>query len=157
MKKLAIVALAISTAFVSCKKELPDVGATSAQKVANEWWVTMKDASGADLAGVFKLSTYNTSANNGDIWVDDLEHSWQFKVKAQVDYNNLTFKAANQGNEYYPITVTINDGKVLLNAAKSKTGNTTDSIYFKVEFSDDPGSIYTISGHARTKFAEDEY
>ncbi|MGZ3837578.1 MAG: lipid-binding protein [Flavisolibacter sp.] len=159
MKKITIIISVLTLGFVSCKKDLPDVGGTAAQKVANEWWVELKDSTGADLynLGHFKISTYNTAANNNEIWVDDLKNAWSFKVKAQVDYSNLTFKASAQDNEYYPIKVNITNGKVLPNAGHSKTGNVADSLYMKVEFSDDPGNIYTISGTARTKFAEDEY
>jgi hypothetical protein len=141
----------------SCKKNLPDVGGTSAQKVANEWWVTFKQGS-VDLIGTHvKISTYNTAANNNEIWVDDLTNTWQFKVKAQVDYSNLTFKATAAKNEYYNITVDIANGKVLVGQGRSKTGNVTDSIYMEAKFSDDPGTVYTLSGHARTRFSEDEY
>lgn len=142
----------------SCKKELPEVGGTAAQKVANEWWVTFTQ-NGTDLyhLGHFKISTYNTAANGNEIWIDDLENAWAFKVKAQVDYNNLTFSAAQAQNEYYDIKVDVQEGKVLPGAGRSKTGNVTDSIYMKVKFSDDPGETYTIAGHARTQFAEDEY
>ena len=36
-------------------------------------------------------------------------------------------------------------------------GNVVDSIHMKVEFSDDPGTIYEMNGTARTRFAEDDY
>jgi hypothetical protein len=158
-KSILILGVVALVSLVSCKKDLPDPGATSAVKMANEWWVEFKDNTGADIfsLGHFKLSTYNSAANNNEIWIDDLENSWQFKVKAQADYSNLTFAANQQDNEYYPIKVNITEGKVLPGLGHSKTGNVTDSITMKVEFSDDPGNVYTISGHGRTKFAEDEY
>ena len=49
------------------------------------------------------------------------------------------------------------DGKVLPLGGKSKSGVVVDSIFMHVEFSDDPGTIYTISGHQRSGFLEDEY
>jgi len=60
-------------------------------------------------------------------------------------------------NEYYPITVNVTDGKILLNAGHSKSGNVVDSIHMQIEFSDDPGTIYEMNGGARTRFAEDDY
>jgi hypothetical protein len=157
MKKLICIALAGLMFICSCKKNLPDVGATSSVKMANEWWVTLKQGS-TDLIGTHvKIATYNTSSNNDTIWVDDLGNTWQFKVKAKANYDSLSFKTSGAENEYYAITVNLTGGKIFPNGGKSKTGNVTDSIYMQAEFSDDPGTIYTISGHARTRFTEDDY
>jgi hypothetical protein len=144
----------------SCKKNLPTIGGTSAQKVANEWWVTLDQGSTKDVYGIghFKIATYNTADNNNQIWIDDFGNGWQVKFKSTVNYDNLTFtsdpKAANQ---YYAITVNQTDGKILLNAGHSKSGNVTDSIHMKVVFSDDPTTVYEMNGTARTMFVEDEY
>jgi Lipid-binding putative hydrolase len=166
MKKILSILTLASIVLVSCEKEMPEVGGTGAEKVANEWWVRLTQ-DGTDVNhGYFKIATYNTASSQDSIWVDDLEHTdYGFKSKAKVDYNNLTFAAANSQNAYYdaenpddyPLTVNISNGKVLSGAAKSKTGNTTDSIYLEVEFANDPGVKYVLSGHARTAFAEDEY
>jgi hypothetical protein len=91
------------------------------------------------------------------LWVDDLGHSWQFKCKAKIDYSNLTFSTTNAQNQYYNITVNLSEGKILTKAGRSKSGNATDSIYFKANFSDDPSNTYVISGTARTGFIEDDY
>lgn len=166
MKKiLSIIALS-AVVLVSCEKAKPEVGGTGAEKVANEWFVQLTQG-GNDVyhLGHFKLATYNTASNQDSIWVDDLKNGWGFKAKAAVDLNNLTFGGANVQNMYYnpdkpasfPQTVTITNGKVLPGIGKSKTGNATDSIYMEVEFVDDPGTTYVLSGHARTQFAEDEY
>ena len=105
----------------------------------------------------FFLNTYNTSANDDSIWVDDLLNSWQFKCKAAINYQNLTFSTTNATNEYYPITVNITNGKILLKSGTSKSGVKTDSIYMQVNFSDDAANTYVISGTARTGFIEDDY
>jgi hypothetical protein len=141
----------------SCKKDFKP-GETSGVKAANGWWVTFT-LDGADIynLGTFFISTYNTSANDDSLWVDDLEHSWQFKVKAKVDYSSLTFSTTNAQNEYYNITVNLSEGKILPKAGRSKSGNPTDSLYFKANFSDDPSNTYVISGTARTGFIEDDY
>jgi hypothetical protein len=150
----------VSIVFSSCKKQLPDIGGTSAQKVANEWWVTLDQGTTKDVykIGHFKIATYNTADNNNQIWIDDFENGWQVKFKSLVDYSSLTFTSDPAAkNEYYAITVKQTDGKILLNAGHSKSGNVTDSIHMKVEFSDDPGTIYEMNGTARTRFIEDEY
>lgn len=162
MKKSILFSILTVLIFTSCKKNLPDVGGTNAEKVANEWWVRLYNPDGslaypADYYG--HIATYNTAANDNNFWIDDQGNIWDFKVKATADLSNLTFKADHVKSVVpnYDITVNVTDGKIIPNAGKSKTGVVTDSIYMKVEFEDDPGKIYTISGHARTRFAEDDY
>lgn len=156
-KTLTTTFIIIALVSFSCKKEIKP-GETAAVKTANGWWVTFT-LDGSDIYGLgtFFLNTYNTSANDDSLWVDDLGHSWQFKVKTKIDYNTLAFSTANAPNEYYNITVNITDGKILPKAGKSKSGVPTDSIYFKANFSDDPSNTYVISGTARTGFIEDDY
>ena len=143
----------------SCGKNLPDVEGTSAQKIANEWWVTLDQGGRADVFGIghFKIATYNTSANNDSIWIDDLGNGWNVKFRAKADFSNLTFVASNSVNLYGPTTVNLNDGKVLLEVGHTRSGNVADSIHMKLEFSDDPGVVYEMNGVARTRFAEDDY
>jgi hypothetical protein len=165
MKKLIISSCLMVFLFTSCKKNLPDVGGTNAERMANEWWVSLYQG-GVDVYGGYhgKIATSNTAANSNEIWVTDFPSGssgniWGFKVKAQADLNNLTF-TANQSvsdNPVYPVKVTITEGKIIPGAGRSKSGNVTDSIYMKIEFSDDAGTIYELKGHARTKFIEDEY
>jgi hypothetical protein len=150
-----------STIFHACQKK-PEVGGTAAQSMANEWWVQLFDPSGAPVypASYYgHIATYNTSANTDEIWVDDQNEIWNFKVKAKADLKALTFSAnkAESVVDNYNIKVTITDGKILPNVGHSKTGVLTDSISMKIEFEDDPGTIYSLRGHARTRFAEDDY
>jgi hypothetical protein len=143
----------------SCKKELSDNGGTNAQKMANEWWVTLDKGNTPDTYGIghFKLLTYNTAANKDSIWVDDYGNGWGVKFKAAANFNDLSFSATNAKNEYYPITINLTEGKIFPSAGHSRSGNIVDSIHMKVEFSDDPGVIYQMNGTARTSFIEDEY
>ena len=157
MKKIVLILMSGIFILGACKKNLPDPGGTAAQKVANEWFVTLQQGGVDLLGGHVKIATYNTASNTDSIWVDDLENIWQFKVKAKVNYDSLTFSASQSQNEYYNITVNLTKGKVFVGQGKSKSGNLTDSIYMEAEFSDDPGTTYVISGHARTRFAEDDY
>ncbi|WP_161890091.1 lipid-binding protein [Pontibacter russatus] len=175
MKKtyLYFLAILLSVGFLSsCERDAPEIEYTSTFPVSGEWWVTYKvetspgvfvDAGG----GYSTLLTYNTSDNSGDsIWIDDQGHFWTYKVKAPVNMQNLTFGVEEAPNAAYESMVTIADGKVLLNAAESKTGVQTDSIYFKVSFSDEEdedenvtpyNTIYHVSGHRRTGFLEDDF
>lgn len=159
MKNILLLSSFAIILLASCGKHLPDVGGTSAQKIANEWWVTLDSVGKADYFGIghIKIATYNTSANDDSIWVDDLGNGWNVKFKAKADFSNLTFGASNSSNLYYPITVNLNEGKVFLEAGHTRSGNVADSIHMKLEFSDDPGVIYEMNGVARTRFAEDDY
>ena len=149
--------IAVTILSISCKKDLKP-GDTAAVKAANGWWVTFtKDGADVYGLGTFFINTYNTSANDDSLWIDDLGHSWQFKCKTKINYNDLSFSSTNVQNQYYNITVDIADGKILPKAGRSRSGNATDSIYFKTTFSDDPANTYVISGTARTGFVEDDY
>ena len=166
MKKINYIIVVMILAFKLCKKNCLQLVEHAAQNIANEWWVTLT-LNGTDIynLGHKKLSTYNTSANDNTIWVDDLKNTYGFKVKANADLKSLTFNGTKSSNLYYdpahpanfPNTVDISEGKVLLKQGHSRSGNIVDSIYMKIIFSDDPSSTYVISGHSRTGFVEDEY
>ena len=82
---------------MSCQKTFEN-GTTKANTAASGWWVTLtQDGNDVLGLGTFFLNTYNTSANDDSIWVDDLQNSWQFKCKAAINYQNLTFSATNKG------------------------------------------------------------
>lgn len=154
----SISALLIATVIiVSCSKK-PAIEYTSTVNMSGEWF-TRYYFDGAPITPFHKISTYNTSdPNSGQVWVDDLGQ-WSFKSKFDVDYSALLFKAmaAAPNTEIDNETVKVIEGKVLKGLGISKSGNVVDSIYLKLEFSDDPGSVYEIKGHLRTGFFEDEY
>jgi hypothetical protein len=144
----------------ACSKK-PDVENTSTVAMAGEWFIEYFDDSAPNtpLTPHTKLLTYNTSdPNSNKIWVEDHD-VWTFKAKFDVNYANRTFTLLNSTPNLDDATETIKvyEGKVLANVAKSKSGNIVDSIFMRVEFSHDPGTIYQIRGHFRTGFFEDEY
>lgn len=169
MKYNFIIAIAlISFGLGACQDEY-DAGTVPGHEVAGEWYVqTYLD--GTPVLGHELISTYNTAAADGkEMWLDDLGHIWPVKAKIGMDPSNDAFSGTGDNMEA-PIyendssdvvvgyeTVTVTEGKVIRDAGKSKTGVQTDSIYFKGEFSDDPGTIYEFSGHRRTGFGEDDY
>ncbi|HUZ59084.1 MAG TPA: lipid-binding protein [Hanamia sp.] len=159
MKRIFPIIIILMALFaISCKKAIPDYGKTATENASNGWWVTFT-LGGQDVYGLGHqfISTYNTSENPDSIWIDDLGHTWNFKCKAAINYQALTFSTTSSQNEYYDDTVTIQNGKILLKAGHSKSGNVTDSIYMEATFSDDPTDTYIISGTARTGFIEDDY
>lgn len=162
MKKIIYISItALTFLSASCKKDY-NAGGTNTQAMANEWWVQL------DKAGdYYKFSTYNTTANNSNQMIlDDNSTFWgnstdgRVAAKINVNLNALTFSVANSANlnANYPITFSVTDGKILKDAAKAPgSKDVTDSIDFKIEFSDDPGTIYHLSGYARTRFPEDDH
>lgn len=157
LNKTNLVSIIIITIVSACSKK-PDVEYTSTYKMSGEWY-TRFYTGGTAVTNYHKTISYNTSdPNSGQIWVDDLGVQ-PFKAKFNVDYSTLTFKPTNGIANLANTGKTINvlEGKVLPNAGKSKSGVTVDSIYLKVEFSEEAGTIYEVAGHQRTGFFEDNY
>ena len=154
-KKLIFIAIVLFT-INACTKETFDPGATMAVKGANEWWVNYY-VDGEELAANTKLLTYNTSANNDSMWIDDLKNFYGLKAKAKLDSKALTFVTTDSYEEYFKITATITEGKIMKNVAHTTTGVVTDSIYFKVVFSDDPATTYEVKGSGRSMWSEDDF
>lgn len=157
LNKTGLVSIVTIFILTSCSKK-PDVEYTSTYKMSGEWFIRFYTG-GAAITNYHKIISYNTAdPSASQIWVDDLNFQ-PFKAKFDVDYPTLTFKpianipnAANTGK-----TIKVLEGKVLPGAGKSKTGVTVDSIYMKLEFSEEAGTIYEVAGHQRTGFLEDEY
>ncbi|HEY0680011.1 MAG TPA: lipid-binding protein [Chitinophagaceae bacterium] len=155
--KIGLLFIGAAFAFSACS-EKPDIEHTPTEKMAGEWY-TQYFSGGAALTDHHVILTYNTSnPNSNQIWVDDHE-IWTFKAKFDVDANSLSFKPMNSTDNvaHTGVTLKVYEGKIIPKAGKSKSGNIVDSIYLKVEFSDDPGTVYEIKGHQRTGFFEDEY
>jgi len=82
---------------------------------------------------------------------------WGYQLKLEGE-KDLTFKGTDGIDiSQYNSDAVITNGKILIDAAKSKTGNVTDSIYMEVVFASQPDDTYVISGHKRTRWPEDDY
>ncbi|MGO4821925.1 MULTISPECIES: lipid-binding protein [unclassified Flavobacterium] len=148
----------ILTSFASCDAGGdPNPGGTTTEKFAGDWFISIYDSNGTAQVEHALHSTYNTSANDNTMWIDDAKHGWYLKCKITVDLDNGTFTAVAQPNTIDSGTVTITEGKIEKGAGLSKAGHKVDKISFKAEFSYDPGYILTYEGHKRTGFLEDEY
>lgn len=146
--------------FTSCDEGGdPDPGATSVVEMAGDWFV-QAFVGETLVADYLQISTYNTSADDGtEIWIDDHQNFWWFKSKSLVNVNALTFSGTDLESSVdgYNITVTITNGIVTKDDTETSGGNITDGISFDIEFSDDPGTIYTLKGYKRTGLLEDEH
>jgi hypothetical protein len=135
----------------------PNPGGTTTQDLSGDWFIDIKDSAGSVLVPHAHHYTYNTSANDNTMWIDDAKQGWWLKCKITVNLADGTFTAAAQPNTIDSGTVTITEGKIEKGAGLSKAGHKVDKISFKAEFSYDPGTILTYEGHKRTGFKEDEY
>ena len=168
MKKyisFALMTIALSFGFVSCDVETDEEpGGTNVQKMAGRWEVTVDgyDTEGKLYKdpykmGVIEIRTYNT-ADNGitQMWLDDVNHFWQFKFKTNINYEARTF--SNEAVDYDADAsgkAVVTNGKILEGAAKNLHGMPNDSIVFDIKFDDDDYElVYRISGQRYTGFSE---
>lgn len=145
-------------AFTSCDEGGdPDPGKTNTGQFAGDWYIKADDSDGAHVFDYVLHSTYNTSANDNTMWIDDHENGYWIKCKITINEDG-TFSATNSDNIIDSGTVTITDGKIEKNAAVSLGGHTVDKISFRAHFSyDSAGYDIIYEGHKRTGFIEDEY
>jgi hypothetical protein len=130
--------------------------------MSGEWFTRYYD-NGTPVTNFQKILSANTSdPMSNQVWIDDHSNSttkFRFKSKLSVDYSNLTFTpmpaAVNELTSGR--TVKVYEGKVVPKGGQSKSGVAVDSIFLKLEFSNDPGKVYEIRGHQRTGFFEDEF
>ncbi len=159
MKKIIILfILIVAVGITSCDKGVePEIGGVAIQEMCGEWFVETF-VGDAKVVGYAEISTYNTAEDGtSEMWIDDLTNIWEFKSKTPINLGAKSFGASDLESVYYPLTISITDGKIIDDAATTTGGNKADSIYFDIEFSDDPGTIYTIKGYKRTGFLEDEH
>ena len=159
MKKIIIFfILIVAVGITSCDKGVePELEGVAIQEMCGEWFVETF-VGDAKVLGYAEITTYNTAKDGTDeMWIDDLGHIWEFKSVTPINLGAKTFSGNDLESVYYPLTISLTNGKILDDAATTTGGNAADSIYFDIEFSDDPGTIYTIRGYKRTGFLEDEH
>jgi len=144
--------------FVGCDEGGdPDQGMTNTGQFAGDWFITLKDSDGSTLVEHVLHSTYNTSANDNTMWIDDHENGYWIKCKITIDENG-NFTATDAENLLDGSLVTITEGKIEKGAGVSQGGHTVDKISFRAHFDyDAPGYDILYEGHKRTGFLEDEY
>lgn len=144
--------------FVGCDEGGdPDIDKTNTGQFAGDWFISLKDSDGATLVEHALHSTYNTSANDNTMWIDDHENGYWIKCKITIDENG-NFTATDAENLIDGSFVTITEGKIEKGAGVSQGGHTVDKISFRAHFDyDAPGYDILYEGHKRTGFLEDEY
>ena len=161
-----ILLLTLGLSFLTgCYDEL-EVPSAEIVDMAGEWWTT-NTVGGVDAFGdgYQLIRTFNTAANGTDtMWLTDDAHHYWFKLKTPINHEAKTFEGTGlassievSGIGLYEVDVNITNGQILYGVGTTKTGAQADSIYMEMEFSDDPGTIYVISGHRRSGFIADEF
>ncbi len=134
-----------------------DAGGSPTEKMNGEWFVDVIDSDGNVLVAHALHKTYDTTDGDGKMYIDDMKNGWYLGGLVNANTDDLTFNVTDEDNFQDPgTTFNITEGKILKDAAHSPTGAVVDSIYFKGEFSYDPGNILTFSGYKRTGFLEEE-
>ena len=157
MKKYILYITFLALVISACDlKEDYEVEKSKVVNAAGQWYVNY--TTDGYESGYVLLNTYNTATDDGKaFWITDDGEWWDYKVKCPINADALTFSGADLTNTAYDIKIQVVNGKVILKGGKSTTGVVTDSIYFELEFSDDPGTIYKAAGHRRTGYLEDEH
>ncbi|MFP5438351.1 MAG: lipid-binding protein [Bacteroidia bacterium] len=166
MKRLKYILLPVVAMFlaVSCEEDGYadyDEGGTPAKSMSGEWFINISDEATGTLQVANALHrTYDD--NNGGLWLSDRFsatqfYGWYLESVVQYDPQNLTFSGTNLANEADGSVVTITEGKIIKNGARTESGVVVDSIYFKGVFDYDPGTTLIFSGRKRTGFEEDEH
>lgn len=153
MKKYikCLLMLLVAVVATSCSKD--EIPMTSTVDLAGEWMVSF-DINGEEW-GPYMFITYNSNKNDGqEIWLDDLGNFWNpaTKVKVPCNVGTLTFGSdiPLENDSEDPITVKVTEGKVTFGGTKTPSGAVADAIEFKIEYSDDPGTVYVAHGYRRT-------
>lgn len=158
---------------LSCEKDEDKIDYTAVGQMAGQWYVQLLDDKGSDALGRYvELVTSNTGTNSADsLIVSDLGNiaSHGFNVKTKVSLGNKSF-SIDKGQNYsyykpnskeevyanYDIKISITNGKISTASKKLPSGTMSDEISFNIEFSDEPGVIYTIKGFRVSGFIEDK-
>ncbi len=161
MKKIFIIVMVLAVGFTSC--DMKDNYENEMSKVVDasgEWYVQYGislDTLDVDGLGHLELLTYNTAADDNTMWITDNGKFWDYKVKVDVDVENLTFSGdAASVVPSYNINIKITNGKIFKGVKLMPSGAYTDSISFNIVFEDDAAATtYLATGYRHTGFSED--
>lgn len=123
-----------------------------------DWYIRITNSEKTSLIFEHALfSTYSSSEDDGTMWISDAKKGPWLQCKISVNLAEGTFTATAQPNIIDKGTLTITEGRFEKRTGVSKAGNMVDKIYFKAEFSYDPGNILIFEGHKSTGLKVDKY
>jgi len=123
-----------------------------------EWYMHISYAENESVIYEHSLhSIYRTSEEDNTMWINDFNKGVWIQCKIRINIEDGTFYATVQPNVNDRGTVTITEGRIEKGTGVSKSGTPVDKIYFKAEFSYDPGRILIYEGIRNTGLNEDKY
>ena len=141
---------------------------SSIYPMGGEWYVTYTFDDGSGViddyygAGTGTLITYNTAdESTTEMWMHD-DYFWATTYKVPINLGAQTFSSTDSlessfDHGSYDIKVLVSNGKIIEDGGTSPSGVASDSIYFEIQYEDDPGVVYYISGIRRTGVLDDEH
>jgi hypothetical protein len=172
MKKHILIMIVFSLLLlIACKNEYEPFKSNTSD-ISGEWWIQYFEENEDDSLELLysyefiqeylgsldepprigSMAISNTSNNDKDsVLIED--NFWPFKIKSK--YSDLKFGVSSYNSLQNDVVINLISGKILKGAATSPSGRKTDSIYLKLEFSDDEGVEYVISGYRNTGWPED--
>ncbi|NOR27201.1 MAG: hypothetical protein GQ540_01595 [Lutibacter sp.] len=135
------------------------VAESSVNTMAADWWVIALEPDGETPAyggDYVTLSTYNTAADDGVMWIDDHFNWMEIKTKVITNTSGLTFTGDDGIEVLYGGTVILTNGTITKETYITTSNTLVDEIYFEAEFDWAPGVNYVFKGHKKTGFLEDE-
>jgi hypothetical protein len=168
--KSFILLCVFAATFVSCETYSdPKVDYTPIGQLSGEWRVRVTNLSTNTLissSAMYTLGTYNTSDySSTQMWLRITSSMptglGSLKVKISCDVPSLSFSVAsgkdlNVTTNAELGTVTITEGKVILNSVEMPSAVKSDRISFKLTTTKVPGVTYLFEGYRRTLWNEDE-
>lgn len=134
--------LTLLAGIISCNQDVV-VEYQDAYPISGQWLVTYTLEDGTDVGnGYSTLFVYNTSFDNDSIFITDDGNFWDYKVQAA--YSGTTFSVVGGYDLMHDDSTTVASGNIINN----------DSIYMKLSWASDPGTIYICAGKRATGFPE---
>ena len=85
--------------FIACDKGgEPEIEKTTTVAYSGDWFIDLKDSDGATVASHVHHYSYNTSANDSTLWIDDKGDGYEIKCKVNVDLTTGNFSVVSSPN-----------------------------------------------------------
>ncbi|HEX6914871.1 MAG TPA: lipid-binding protein [Chitinophagaceae bacterium] len=169
-KLLVMILAAASIVVVSCSKDEGLADTPNTVTLAKHWFVRVQGPASTSNYALFStrttyvtevVDTFGTQAQRmlaDTITLDDHNLlSPTLRANVRISSATRTFGEGMYRNWHSSDSLILKEGKMFRAAARSRSGNTVDSIYLRYAFKSDPTTEYILKGHERTGLLADEY
>ncbi len=168
MKKvLLLIVVTASLVLFACSKD-PFVAEQNTTNLSKTWFVknqgsatnyslfSTRPVTGRTFDSLDRVTSYYQMKDT--LQADDHNQlNPTFRANFRIDLTTLNFGAGQYKNWNAADSVILKEGKIVIGGGRSKSGNTVDSIYFRLALKSAPNTDYIFSGHSRTGLLADEY